>query len=92
MAQQTILFTVMPRGISINAATLPVSVLVSPRLVGASTLGKFPDWLSWTQQLKDNGLELTFRCGAQTLTLPVDRTPLHPELWQAMFDENTFVR
>ncbi len=92
MAQQTILFTVMPRGVSINAATLPVSVLVSPRLVGASTLGKFPDWLSWPEQLKKDGLELTFRCGAQTLTLPVDRTPLQPELWQAMFDEKTYVR
>jgi hypothetical protein len=92
MAQQTILFTVMPRGVSVNAATLPVSVLVSPRLVGASTLGKFPDWLGWTQQLKEDGLQLTFRCGASTLTLPVDRTPLHPELWLAMFDENTYVR
>ena len=51
MAQQTILFTVMPRGVSINATKLPISVLVSPRLVGASNLGKFPDWLSWTQQL-----------------------------------------
>jgi hypothetical protein len=29
MAQQTIIFTIMPRGISINSKTLPVSVLVS---------------------------------------------------------------
>ena len=33
---QTIMFTAMPRALSIDPATLPVSVLVSPRLAGAS--------------------------------------------------------
>jgi hypothetical protein len=92
MPQQTILFTVMPRGLSVNTKTLPVSVLVSPRLMGASNLGSFPDWLDWTQQLKDNGLSITFRSGTHTHTMPIERTVLHPELWQAMFNRDTYVR
>ncbi len=30
MAKQTILFTVMPRGLSLNPVSLPVSVFISP--------------------------------------------------------------
>ena len=48
---QTVLFTVMPRGISLNGATLPVSVVVSPRLGGADRLDAFPDFVDWTQKL-----------------------------------------
>jgi hypothetical protein len=92
MAQQTILFTLMPRGFSVNAKTLPVSVLVSPRLEGAANLGSFPDWLDWTRLLHDNGLALTFRSNGHTHTLQIDRSVLHPELWQAMFNEDTYVR
>ena len=55
MIQQTIQFTIMPRGLTLNPATLPVSVLVSPRLSGADNLGSFPDWLSWTQQPQERG-------------------------------------
>ena len=57
---QTIMFTAMARGIAIDKPTLPVSVLVSPRLAGAPTLDAFPDWLRWTQHLKDDGLKVTF--------------------------------
>lgn len=45
MANQTILFTVMPRSISIDPVTLPVSIYVSPRLFGdnaEATLNEFP--------------------------------------------------
>jgi hypothetical protein len=92
MANQMILFTVMPRGITFNAAALPVSVYVAPRLMGANDLGSFPDWLSWTRSLKDNGLTVTFRCGAQQTSLPIATAPLRPELWEAMFNARTFVR
>lgn len=92
MPQQTILFTVMPRGLSVNARRLPVSVYVSPRLTGATTLGDFPDWLHWTPMLQSKGLALTFRCNGKTLTVKIDRKPLRPDLWEAMFNEDTFVR
>ncbi|HVN54467.1 MAG TPA: hypothetical protein VMT46_09060 [Anaerolineaceae bacterium] len=92
MAQQTILFTVMPRGTSVNPATLPVSVLISPRLEGGNALGQFPDWLDWTQKLKNQPLELTFGTGVKIVTLKAKTNLLRPELWAAMFNETTYVR
>jgi len=88
---QTIMFTAMPRALSIDPATLPVSVLVSPRLAGAPTLDSFPDWLDWTQHLKTSGLKVTFAAGGQTHTVPVDTGPLQPALWKAIFDKDTHV-
>lgn len=92
MPHQTILFTVMPRGMSLNTKTLPVSVYVSPRLYGASQLGSFPDWLDWTSRLKEDGLEVTLRVGTKTRSFEIDTGPLRPDLWAAMFKESTFVR
>lgn len=88
---QTIMFTAMPRALSIDPATLPISVLVSPRLAGAPTLGSFPDWLNWTEHLKTNGLQVTFATGGRTHTLGIDTDPLQPALWSAIFDEVTHV-
>ena len=91
-ATQTILFTVMPRGISENPDALPVSVFVSPRLVGDTNLGAFPDWVNWTSQLKDRGLVLTFRSGTRHVNVPIDPAPLMPRLWEALFNRETLVR
>jgi hypothetical protein len=88
---QTILFTAMARGIAIDKPTLPVSVLVSPRLAGAPTLDAFPDWLHWTKHLKDSGLKVTFAANGHSHTATIDTTPLRPELWDAIFDRNTHV-
>ena len=87
----TVLFTVIPRGISVNGDTLPVSVVVSPRLVGADRLDAFPDWVDWTQKLSA-GVDLTFRCGARTATVGIDTAPLRPDVWRALFQPDTFVR
>jgi hypothetical protein len=89
---QTISFTVMPRGITLEGERLPVSVLVSPRLFGAKRLGKYPDWLKWTERLKEEGLRLTLLCEGKTLTLDIDREPLQPELWAILFNQRTLVR
>src|SRR5216683_2176213 len=91
-ASQTVLFTVTPRGISVDGATLPVSVIVSPRLAGGTELGAFPDWVKWTGDLKDDGLVLTFRNGSRTTDVGIDTTVLRPDLWAALFNEKTLVR
>ena len=65
MASQQLLFTVLPRAMAVNTATLPVSVFVSPRLSGAQRLDAYPDWLHWTAALADRGLRITIKCGAQ---------------------------
>lgn len=90
--EQTILFTVMPRGVSLNAATKPVSIFVSPRLDGADRLGAFPDWLNWTGHLRDDGLKLELHCGANTRTFTINGADLRPDLWEQLFNAETYVR
>jgi hypothetical protein len=92
MAKQTILFTVMPRGLRVNPGTLPVSVAVNPRLYDGNKLGQFPDWLDWTTRLHEHGLKITLRCGSKKRTFEIDLGVLRPDLWKAMFDSETFVR
>jgi hypothetical protein len=89
---QTILFTLLPRAASLEGATVPVSLFVTPRLVGEPLLGAFPDWLNWTRQVQQNGLSVTIECAGQSLTLPVDPAALRPELWEALFNAETPVR
>jgi hypothetical protein len=91
MATQTVLFTAVPRGIRVEGDTLPVSVVVSPRLMGDSRLGAFSDWLQWTRRLQD-GLSLEFRCAGQSLQVRIDPKVLQPDLWEQLFNEATLVR
>ena len=89
---QTVLFTVMPRGLSINGATLPVSVVVSPRLLGSDSLGAYPDWLDWTQKVK-GGFQFTFKCGTQTAQRRDRHFAASPRSLAARcFNASTFVR
>lgn len=91
-ASQSLLFTVIPRGVTLNPQTIPVSVIVSPRLVGANKLGAFPDWVNWTARLRERSLRIILACNGQQHTAEIDRKVLRPELWQALFDAETFVR
>ena len=91
MASQQILFTVMPRGIVSRGGDLPVSVYVSPRLTGSQRLGDFPDWRYWTELLQHN-FTVTFRAAGREITRRLDPAPLRPRLWEALFDDETFVR
>jgi hypothetical protein len=90
--EQTILMTVIPRGITVDEDTLPVSVFVTPRLRGALHLGAFRDWQLWTRRLADDGLTLTMRCGSSTVDIAVDQASLEPAFWEGLFNERTLVR
>lgn len=92
MIDQTVLFTIIPRGITLQKGASPVSVIVSPRLRGSDQLGSFPDWLNWTEKLKSNGLTLVILCGPNVIEVPIDRPVLQPRLWAALFKEDTYVR
>ena len=91
-AKQTVLFTIIPRAISVDTPTMPVSVFVSPRLMGETTLGQFPDWLRWTERLQTDGLVLVVRCAGQSFDAPIDTEVLRPELWSQLFNSDTLVR
>lgn len=90
--EQTVLFTIIPRGITLDNGSCPVSVIVSPRLRGDNKLGAFPDWLKWTQTLRDQGLTLTIGCGAKLHRIAIEVEVLRPDLWAELFSESTFVR
>jgi hypothetical protein len=91
-ASQKIVFTVMPRGVSLGGGSLPLSVLVSPRLYGETSLGAFADWEHWTQRLGDEGLELELRCGGNSQSVAIDPGPLRADIWEALFRGDTLVR
>ncbi|MGH8158950.1 MAG: hypothetical protein ACREPQ_12585 [Rhodanobacter sp.] len=89
---QTVLFTIIPRGVTVTGDDLPVSVLVAPRLRGGDRLGQFPDWLRWTRQLQKRAPRLTVRCHGQSFDAPIDTGVLDPGLWEQLFKDDTFVR
>jgi hypothetical protein len=88
--QQSVLFTVIPRGVTLDSAR-PVSIFVTPRLSGDPTLSSFPDWRHWTTLLRDNGLTIDLVCAAATQTVQVDTSVLRPALWEALFADDTLV-
>lgn len=90
--EQTVLLTIIPRGLTMESGPLPVSVIVSPRLRGDDVLAAYPDWLKWTHTLKDSGLKLDIRCGTKQTTIAIDQTVLRPDLWEQLFMKETFVR
>jgi hypothetical protein len=87
--QQSLVCTVVPTAIQVGASKLKVSVILSPRLSGATKLGSFTDWLHWTQSLQANGLEITFRCNGATHVESIDTNVLSPALWAYLFNEGT---
>jgi hypothetical protein len=89
---QTVLFTIIPRGITIGTGPLPVSVIVSPRLSGDDKLSAYPDWLFWTHVLKERGLRLIISCGSNQQRFAIDQAVLQPDLWEQLFNKETFVR
>lgn len=78
--------------VNVNADTVPVSVLVSPRLSGSTKRGDYGDWLHWTERVRTFGLAVTFECQGQTLEVALPVEQLRPDLWDATFAEDTLVR
>jgi hypothetical protein len=93
MAQQRILWTVLPHGrVAEGAYTgrLRVSIVASPRLTpqsaGEQTLQAFSDWTDWPKTL--GGITFRLRIG----TVPVDLTPItqgDSTLWTRLFAPTT---
>ncbi len=89
---QLVIVTPVPAGLQLDRDTVRVAALFSPRLSGDDTLGSFPDWMRWTRKLADDGLQIRFQCAGQTLDVAADTSRLQPELWEALFRWDTYVR
>ena len=99
MKQQTIIWTALPNGLTKYDGSLRLSVFISPRLqtdegLPLPRLAQFPDFLNWPAKVADATFSVRFGNGQP---VPATRVP-HPnaeegpELWRALFDEQTYVR
>jgi hypothetical protein len=90
---QTVIWTVLPNGSS--GGTRKLSVLVSPRLQGGTSLDSFPDFRDWWA--KELGFTLRFEpLGAGPAATATVAAPPAPEsrqaLWTALFSGQTTVK
>jgi hypothetical protein len=95
MAQQRIVWTVLPHGRVEDgdfAGRLRVSIVASPRLTpqaaGEQKLGAFPEWVQWPLTLKS--VKFRLRIGAQVVDLQ-PTSQADPELWARFFTTETDV-
>lgn len=90
MPNQTLLLVALPNGTAPDGS-LRVSVYLGPRLAGAPTLGDFPDLLDWPDLVQRHGLRVTLACAGTSVTVPVARAGLRPDLWKEIFKPATYV-
>ena len=62
-----------------------VTVIVLPRLSGATTLADFPNMVNWTQRLADAAPTIDFDLGGHHWSTAIDIAALRPDLWKALF-------
>jgi hypothetical protein len=90
MASQTLIFVLLPNGITAQKK-LRLSIYVTPRLDQGATLAAFPDILQWTSLVKTHGLKFEIACAGKKTTVSADQAVLRPDIWQAIFTPTTFV-
>lgn len=99
MPKQSIIWTVLPNGVTPDGRSLRLSLLVSPRLDpdGKSpTLESFGDFLSWPTTINNSTFTLHLGSDSSTVTLdaskvdPLIGTPDDPT-WTALFPKTTSV-
>jgi hypothetical protein len=92
VAAQTILWVALPNGLVRRDGTLmaKLSVFVSPRLQGASTLAPF-DFLDWPARLQPGRAEFQVAFADRSVRADI-KSQSDSQLWRALFSESTFVR
>lgn len=90
MISQSIVAVVLPAGRG-PGGTLRANVYLAPRLSGAQRLSQFPDWLDWTALVRQHGLRFTLASGTRSATVAADITGLRPDVWTAIFKQDSLV-
>jgi hypothetical protein len=91
-ASQLLICTAIPRSLSVDPRAVPVSLVISPRLRGDDTLGSYPDWVDWTERRRERGLRVVLECAGETRAVDLPVAALRPDVWRALFGDETFVR
>lgn len=98
LRSESIVFTLVPNGVTADGQNLKLSVFVSPRLIpgtdDTNTLRDFFHWANWPTTLRSLGFAVTFAAGSHGVTQPATlvTTPLSSSLWREIFPETTFVK
>ena len=90
MATQTLIFVLLPNGLTHNK-TLSLSIYLTPRLDQGATLAAFPDILNWPALIQQHGLEFRIGCGSKSANVAANRAILRPDVWKQIFTSKTFV-
>ena len=90
MATETLVFVVLPNGITAQGR-LRLSLYLTPRLEAGATLAVFPDILDWPDLIKRKGLSFKITCGANVANVPANRRMLRPDVWREIFTPHTYV-
>jgi hypothetical protein len=78
----------IPAGMTADGR-LRVLLTVSPRLIGANTLGGFPVFVDWTTRLQTQPVQLSLNFGGTLLPAAVQTADIQPDMWSALFREST---
>ncbi len=88
-----LLLTVVPLDGIYQQGTVKLSVVVSPRLRGGDRLDDYPQsMLHWTRMVQQQGLAFELEAGSKRTRVEItreNRELLQPDLWEALFTENT---
>jgi hypothetical protein len=90
MIAQSISAVVLPAGLGASGRPR-ANVYLSPRLSGAHLLTDFPDWRNWTQLVHDHGLRVDLAAGGNTASVQIDMSALRPDMWEAIFADDSLV-
>jgi hypothetical protein len=90
MASQTLIFVVLPNGIT-RRKTLSASIYLTWRLEKGATLAAFPDVLNWPELVQKDGLTFDLACGSKKASVPAVKAVLRPDAWKQIFTAQTFV-
>jgi hypothetical protein len=90
MARQTLIFVVLPGGMTATK-TLRLSIYLTPRLGQGAILAAFSDMLHWTSLVKQHGLKFELVCAGKKASASVNQGVLRPDVWQTIFQPTTFV-
>lgn len=93
MISQSMTAVVLPAGLSQpgTAGRPRASIYLTPRLSGAHLLSAFPDWVDWTQRVRQHGLTFRLSCAGRSTKVAADVTPLRPDIWHAVFRPDSLV-
>ncbi|MFE0753749.1 peptidoglycan-binding protein [Inquilinus sp. NPDC058860] len=78
----------IPNGLA-SDGRLALSIVVAPRLAGATALGAYPDMLDWTARIAAAPPRITLQFGAASVGAEPVPAEWRPDIWRVLFRQDT---